>query len=74
MINGKIETFCEENNMTFLYLLLANLEVRRLSDLPRSIRNKFDSKLTETALEHVATGVIPDYIVEEEEEIDLDME
>ena len=74
MVNGKIEGFLEDNNMTFLYLLLANLEVRRLSDLPRTIKDRFDSKLTETALEHVATGVIPDYIVEEEDEIDLDME
>ena len=74
MVNGKIEAFCEENNMTFLYLLLSNLEVRRLSDLPRTIKDKFENKLTETALEHVATGVLPDYIVEEEDEIDLDME
>jgi len=74
MINPKIETFLESNNMTFLYLLLANLEVRRLSELPRTAKEKLDGKITEVALEHVATGVIPDYIVDEEDEIDLDME
>ena len=74
MINAKVETFLENNNMTFMFLLLSNLEVQRLSGLPRTVKDKFDGKLTETALEHVATGVIPDYIIEEEDEIDLEME
>ncbi|MCD4829983.1 MAG: hypothetical protein K8R90_11190 [Candidatus Cloacimonetes bacterium] len=74
MINPKVDTFIEENNMTFLYLLLANLETQRLNNLPRTLKDKFDKKLTEVALEHVATGVIPDYIIEDEDDIDLDME
>ncbi len=64
-----IDEFLEKNNMTYLFLILANLEAERLSNLPYSIKKKFDKKITELALEHVAANQIPDYIVEEEEEL-----
>ncbi len=74
MINPNVEHFLEDNNITYLFLLLADLEAKRLSDLPRSLKDRFEKKLTEVALEHVATGIIPDYVIEEEDEIDLDAE
>jgi hypothetical protein len=63
-----VDEFLEKNNMTYLFLILANLEAERLNNLPESIKKKFDKKITELALEHVAANQIPDYIVEEEEE------
>ncbi len=72
MINPKVDTFLERHNMNYLFLQLANLEVRRLSDLPSTIKDKFDRKLTVTALDHVAENEIPDYIADEP--IDLDFE
>ena len=38
MLNPKIEKFLEENNFTYLFLLLANLEAERLSNLPYSVK------------------------------------
>jgi hypothetical protein len=69
-----VEDFIESNNMDYLFLLLANLEVNRLNDLPHSIKKTFSKKITEMALEHVAKNYVPDFIVEEEEQIDLDEE
>lgn len=63
-----IEKFLESNNMTYLFLLLANLEVERLSNLPYTIKKALKGKLTIKALEHIAANEIPDYVVEEEEE------
>ena len=63
-----VDEFLEKNNMTYLFLILANLEAERLSNLPESIKRKFDKKITELALEHVAANEIPDYIVESEEQ------
>jgi len=63
--NNSVENFIDDNNMTYLYLLLANLEVERLSNLPYSVRRKFDEKITTMALKHIAANEIPDYIVEE---------
>jgi len=63
-----VDEFLEKNNMTYLFLILANLEAERLNNLPESIKKKFHKKITELALEHVAANQIPDYIVEEEEE------
>ncbi|MFO7896213.1 MAG: hypothetical protein R6U84_04705 [Candidatus Cloacimonadales bacterium] len=65
MLNPKVEKFLEENNFTYLYLLLANLEAERLSNLPYSVRKNFTKKLTSMALDHIAANEIPDYIVEE---------
>lgn len=65
MLNPKVERFLEENNFTYLYLLLANLEAERLSNLPYSVRKNFQKKVTSMALEHIAANDIPDYIVEE---------
>jgi hypothetical protein len=64
MLNTKVEKFLEENNLTYLFLMLANLEVERLVNLPDIIRTQFKGKLTEKALEHVALNVIPDYIAD----------
>ncbi len=65
MLNPKIEKFLEENNFTYLFLLLANLEAERLSNLPYSVKKTFKDKITNMALEHIATNNIPDYIIEE---------
>jgi hypothetical protein len=69
-----VENFIETHNMDYLFLLLANLEVNRLNSLPPSVKSSFPKKITEIALEHVAKNEIPDYIIEQEEEIDLDEE
>jgi len=63
-----IEKFLEENNMTYLFLLLANLEADRISNLPFSIKRTLQGKITTNALEHIAANEIPDYVVEVEEE------
>ncbi len=62
-----VEKFLENNNMTYLFLLLANLEVQRLSNLPFTIKKSLKGKLTSIALEHIAANEIPDYVMEEEE-------
>ncbi len=62
-----VEKFLENNNMTYLFLLLANLEVQRLSNLPYTIKKSLKGKLTSIALEHIAANEIPDYVMEEEE-------
>ncbi|MCF7919642.1 MAG: hypothetical protein K9N06_06990 [Candidatus Cloacimonetes bacterium] len=62
MLNPKVEKFLEDNNLTYLFLMLANMEVERLVSLPDIIKSQFKGKLTEKALEHVALNVIPDYI------------
>ncbi len=69
-----VESFLEENNLDYLFLLLSNLEANRLNSLPFSIKKKFSKKLTEIAMEHVAKNKIPDFIVEQEENIDIDEE
>ncbi|MBN1326879.1 MAG: hypothetical protein JW996_02905 [Candidatus Cloacimonetes bacterium] len=71
--NYKVEEFLEKHNMTYLFLLLANLEVERLANLPFTVRKGFNKNLAGLALEHIAANEIPDYIFEEEvaeEEID----
>ena len=69
-----VESFLEKNNMDYLYLLLYNLEANRLNSLPYSIKKSFPKKITEIALENVAKNEIPDFIIEQEEEIDMDEE
>jgi hypothetical protein len=64
--SSTVEGFIEEHNMTYLFLLLANLEVERLSNLPYSVRKNFDDKITKLALEHTAANKVPDYIVDQE--------
>lgn len=66
-MNRKVDNFLEENNMNFLYLILAGLEVNRLEHLPIEVKDKFDKKIPDMALEHVADNYIPDYAVEEKE-------
>ncbi len=73
-MNPKVDQFLERNNMNYLFLQLANLEVRRLSDLPSTVKDKFDEKLTAIALEHVAENEIPDYIADEPLESELETE
>ena len=65
-MDAKVEKFLEEHNMTYLYLLLANLEVERLNNLPITMKHQLKGKLTNIALEHIAANDIPDYIVSEE--------
>ena len=67
MNKSKVQKFVENNNCTYLFLILANEELNRLSKLPYPIQKKFDKKLPTMALEHVAEGNIPDYFVQEEE-------
>lgn len=62
MLSIEVEKFLEENNMTYLFLMLSNLEAERLVSLPEIVKTQFKGKLTETALEHIASNVIPDYI------------
>jgi hypothetical protein len=50
--------------MNYLFCLLANREIQRLNDLPDFLKSKFDGKLTEIAMDHVAVNDIPDYIEE----------
>ena len=69
MIDPKIEKFLEQHNMTYLFLMLSNLEVERLSNLPEHIKKNFKNKVTETALLHVAKNEIPDYIIEQPEPV-----
>ena len=59
-----VEKFLEDNNMTYLFLLLANLEAERISNLPFSIKRVLQGKVTTNALEHIAANDIPDYVVE----------
>lgn len=68
--SSSVENFLEEHNMTYLFLLLANLEVDRLSNLPYTVRKNFDGKMTKLALEHIAANSIPDYIFDEDLEDD----
>ena len=74
MLNPKVEKFLEDNNMTYLFLMLANLEVQRLVNLPSTIKKQFESKISETALEHVAENIIPDYLVDHQEDSELEDE
>lgn len=69
-----VEKFLESNNMDYLYLLLCNLEVNRLNSLPYTIKKTFPKKITEIAMENVAKNEIPDFIIEQEEEISLEEE
>ena len=63
MTDKKIDRFIEDHNMTYLYLLLANLEVERISNLPFTIRKNMKNKVTTEALVHIATNDIPDYVM-----------
>ena len=63
-----VEKFLEDNNMTYLFLLLANLEAERISNLPFSIKRILKGKVTTNALEHIAANDIPDYVVEVDDE------
>lgn len=65
-----VEKFLEDNNMTYLFLLLANLEAERISNLPFSVKRTLQGKVTTNALEHIAENDIPDYVVEVEDEED----
>ncbi|MCD4650457.1 MAG: hypothetical protein K8S56_01520 [Candidatus Cloacimonetes bacterium] len=68
MLDMKIDKFLESRNINYLFLLVANLEVRRLSNLPSMQKEKFEKKATELALEHVVDQDIPDYAIMEVED------
>lgn len=61
----RIDQFLETNNMDYLYLILANLEVERLSNLPDFVKKNFTKKISDMALEHTADNDIPDFILEQ---------
>lgn len=67
MINKKVETFLEHTNMNYMFCLLSNLEVIRLNSLPTYVKQKFDKKITEFAMDNVASNSIPDFIMDIEE-------
>jgi hypothetical protein len=67
MISKTVQKFLESHNCTYLYLLLAGEELERLSKLPYNMKRELPGKITTVALEHVATGNIPDYFIPEEE-------
>jgi hypothetical protein len=67
MINKKVETFLEHTNMNYMFCLLSNLEVLRLNSLPAYVKQKFDKKITEFAMDNVAQNSIPDFIMDIEE-------
>ncbi|MDD2331106.1 MAG: hypothetical protein PHI68_00485 [Candidatus Cloacimonetes bacterium] len=64
MMNKKVESFLEKNNMDYLFCMLSNLEVERINKLPTYVKQKFEQKITELAMEHVAENIVPDYIIE----------
>ncbi len=64
--SSTVDRFIEKHNMTYLFLLLANLEVERLSNLPYSVRKNFGDKMTKLSLEHIASNEVPDYFFDEE--------
>ena len=66
-MSNKVQGFIENNNNTFLFLILANEELKRLNKLPFPVKTKFEKKVPIIALEHVSEGNIPDYFVPEEE-------
>jgi hypothetical protein len=67
MINKRVENFLEHTNMNYMFCLLSNLEVIRLNSLPPYVKQKFDSKITEISMDHVAQNEIPDYMMDIEE-------
>jgi len=68
MIEERVEKFLEKHNMDYLFLLLAELEVERLSSLPYTIKKDFHEKITDLALKHVAINEVPDYVFNENDE------
>jgi len=67
MINKRVEYFLEHTNMNYMFCLLTNLEIARLNSLPPYVRQKFTTKITELAMDHIAQNEIPDYIMDIEE-------
>jgi hypothetical protein len=67
MINKRVENFLEHTNMNYMFCLLSNLEVLRLNSLPPYVKQKFDTKITELSMDHIAQNDIPDYIMDIEE-------
>lgn len=67
MINKKIETFLERTNMNYMFCLLSNLEVQRMNSLPPYVKQKFEKKITEIAMEHISQNEVPDYMMDIEE-------
>ncbi|MCB5251320.1 MAG: hypothetical protein LHW49_09245 [Candidatus Cloacimonetes bacterium] len=69
-----VNQFLESSNMDYLFLILANLEVNRLSNLPDGIKKNFDKKISDMAMKHTAINDIPDFMldyVEGEEEVSV---
>jgi hypothetical protein len=60
-----VDKFLENNNMDYLFCILAGKESERLNILPDSIKKVFDEKITTMSLKHIAMNNVPDYIIEE---------
>ncbi len=67
MINKRVETFLEHTNMNYMFCLLSDLEVSRLNGLPPYVKQKFQDKITELAMDHISQNEIPDYMMDIEE-------
>ena len=64
-----LDKFLENNNMDYLFCILADKESERLSMLPDSIKKGFKEKITTMSLKHIALNNVPDYIVDEVETV-----
>lgn len=64
-MNQRVDKFLDDHNMTYLFLLLANLEVERLNNLPFTMKKQLKGKITTIALEHIADNDIPDYVMQD---------
>lgn len=64
MIDPKIESFLEKEDMNYLFCLLSKLEAGRLSQLPTYVRNRLGDKFSVLSMRHVAENEVPDYISE----------
>ena len=60
-----VDKFLENNNMDYLFCILADKESERLALLPDSVKKTFKEKITTMSLKHIALNNVPDYIVEE---------
>jgi len=60
-----LDKFLENNNMDYLFCILADKESERLSMLPDSVKKGFKEKITTMSLKHIALNNVPDYIVDE---------
>lgn len=61
MVKNNVDEFLDNNNLKYIFVILASMESKRLTSLPKVIKNSIPSKITEVALDHVADGNFPIY-------------